>query len=64
MSITTVPAPSTAHPGRMLACAQETPLARQPRRTRSLVSRMDIMVGIAFAVLIAWLTLIAIGMGV
>jgi hypothetical protein len=38
-------------------------LARQPRRSQSLVSRNDIIVGIIFAVLVLWLALVAIGMG-
>jgi hypothetical protein len=38
-------------------------LARQPRRSHSLVSRNDIIVGIIFAVLVLWLALVAIGMG-
>ena len=39
-------------------------MARLPRRMRPFITRSEIITGVAFAIVIAWLVMVALGMGV
>ena len=38
-------------------------MARLPRRMRPFITRSEIITGVIFAVAVAWLTMVALGMG-
>ena len=45
-------------------CQEPPKMARLPRRMRPFITRSEIITGLVFMIVIAWLAMVALGMGV